>query len=423
MKKVIEIIDLIAKTSSTKQKEQILKDNAENKILQQVLEYCYNPSKIYGIAKKSLIKPSAVEPPSLDIFSLLDWLQTVNRSNEVVDKVNAFLLKSEEKERELYIKILLKDLRCGISEKTVLKVFPKLFYLHEIQQAYPMKENNQPKANEWFALQEKYNGIRGDYLPNLNSIVSRQGISFTKLDHIIEEIKTLFGNKLVVDGELIRDNKDNLSDEENFTLTCSLVNSDDVDKTDVVFRIYDVIPLEEFLNGQSKLKFKERYDIMMIFEEKAKELGLSHLLFSHNLYEGTDQRKIQELLDKMDEEGKEGLMLYKNEYYKCKRHNGLLKVKSFLSCDIKCIGVYEGEGRNEGKLGGIIVNYKGYEVGCGSGFSDEQREYYWNNQQEIVDRIVQIKYKTESKNKQGGISMQFPIFQCVRELGKEESYN
>ena len=286
-----------------------------------------------------------------------------------------------------------------------------------------MKENNQPKVGEWFALQEKYNGIRGDYLPNLNSIVSRQGISFTKLDHLIKEIKTLFGNSIVVDGELIRDNKNNLSDEENFTLTCSIVNSDDVDKTDIIFRIYDIIPLEDFLEGQSKLKFKDRYKNMMAFEEKTKELGLSHLRFSHNLYEGTDQSKIQELLDKMDEEGKEGLMLYKNEYYKCKRHNGLLKVKSFLSCDIKCIGVYEGEGRNEGKLGGIIVNYKGFEVGCGSGFSDEQREYYWNNQQEIVDRIVQIKYKTESKNKQGGISMQFPIFQCVRELGKEESYN
>ena len=423
MKEIIKILELITKTSSTKQKEQILRDNANNELLQKVLEYCYNPSKIYGIAKKSLNKPTDVEPPLLDIFNILDWLQTVNRSNEVVDKVNAFLLKSEADERELYIKILLKDLRCGISEKTVLKVFPKLFYLHEIQQAYPMKENNQPKVGEWFALQEKYNGIRGDYLPNLDSIVSRQGLSFTKLDHIIKEIKLLFGDNIVVDGELIRNNKDNLTDEENFTLTCSLVNSDDVDKTDIIFRVYDIIPTEEFFSGQSKLKFKERYKAIMLFEKKAKELGLTHLLFSHNLYEGTDQSKIQELLDKMDEQGKEGLMLYKNEFYKCKRHNGLLKVKSFLSCDIKCIGVYEGEGRNEGKLGGILVDYKGYEVGCGSGFNDEQREFYWNNPNEIVGRVVQIKYKTESKNKQGGVSMQFPIFQCVRELGKEVSYN
>lgn len=423
MKKIIEIIDLIAKTSSTKQKEQILKDNADNELLQQVLEYCYNPSKIYGIAKKSLNKPTSIESPSSDIFSILNWLQTVNRSSEVVDKVNAFLLRKEVDERELYIKIILKDLRCGISEKTILKVFPQLFYLHEIQQAYPMKESNQPKVGEWFALQEKYNGIRGSYLSNLQSIISRQGISFKKLDHIIKEIKLLFGDNIVVDGELIRNNKECLTDEENFTLTCSLVNSDDVDKTDIIFRVYDIIPISEFLEGQSKLKFRDRYKLMMTFEAKAKELGLKHLLFSHNLYEGTDQSKIQELLDKMDKEGKEGLMLYKNDFYKCKRHNGILKIKSFLSCDVKCIGIYEGEGKYEGMLGGIIVDYKGNDCGCGSGFSDELRKLYWSNKEEIVGRVVQVKYKTESKNKQGGVSMQFPIFQCVREIGKEVSYN
>lgn len=423
MKKVIQIVNLITQTSSTKEKERILRDNVDNELLKQVLEYCYNPSKVYGIAKKSLNKPTTKESTKTNIFMVLDWLQTVNRSNDVVDEVNAFLQKSEEREKELYIKILLKDLRCGISEKTILKVFPRLFYLHEIQQAYPMKESNQPKVGEWFALQEKYNGIRGDYLPNLQNIVSRQGIAFKKLDHIIKEIELLFGDTIVVDGELIRNNKDGLTDEENFTLTCSLVNSDDVDKTDIVFRIYDIVPISEFLEGQSKLKFKDRYKLMMTFEAKAKALGLTHLLFSHNLYEGTDQSKIQELLDKMDREGKEGLMLYKNDFYKCKRHNGILKVKSFLSCDVKCIGVYEGEGKYEGMLGGIIVDYKGYDCGCGSGFSDELRELYWNHREEIVGRVVQIKYKTESKNKQGGLSMQFPIFQCVRELDKEVSYN
>lgn len=116
-------------------------------------------------------------------------------------------------------------------------------------------------------------------------------------------------------------------------------------------------------------------------------------------------------------------MLYKNDYYRCKRHNGLLKVKSFLSCDVECIGVYEGDGKYKGMLGGIIVDYKGYEVGVGSGFDDATREHLWKHQGEVVGRIVQIKYKTESKNKKGGLSLQFPIFQVVRELGKEVSYN
>ena len=424
MLNIISIINSIGNTSSTKEKENILKQNSENELLQKVLEYCYNPSKVYGIAKKSL--NNSVEPNRCfnDIFSMLDWLQTVNRSTDVLNTVNSFLNSYDNDERDLYIKILLKDLRCGVSEKTVLKAFPKIFYLHEIQQAYPLKDNNKPKLGEWFALQIKWNGIRGDYMPNSNEIISRQGIAFTGMEHIVRDIKTLFGDTYVIDGELIRDNKDNKTDEENFTLTCSIVNTiDNVDKSDIHFRVYDIIPLNEFLEGKSKKKFIERYKDLMKFKEEAEEKGIKSIVFSENLYEGTDSSKIDELLEKVDKEGKEGLMLYKNDFYKCKRHNGILKVKSFLSCDVRCMSVYEGEGKYEGSLGGIIVNYKGYEVGVGSGFSDSQREYYWNNQQEIIDKIVQIKYKAESKSKKGNLSMQFPIFQLVREEGKEESYN
>ena len=425
MKTILDIVNQIATTSSTKQKEQILKDNQQNELLKQVLEYCYNPSKVYGIAKKSLATPTQATCKFATIFELLDWLQTVNRSSETVDITNAFLNSVEQDLKDLYTKIILKDLRCGISEKTVLKVFPKLFYLHQVQQAYPMKDNNKPRIGEWFALQEKLNGSRGDFIPTHNAILSRQGIAFSGMGHIVKEIKDLFGNDYVIDGELIRNNVDNLSDEENFTLSCSIINTQDdtIEKTDIIFIVYDIIPMEEFLNEKSKKLFKDRYKDLMKFEEIAKEKGTKYITFSHNLYEGTDQSKIQEWLDKMDEQGKEGLMLYKNDYYRCKRHNGLLKVKSFLSCDVECIGLYEGEGKYEGMLGGIIVDYKGYEVGVGSGFDDATREHLWKHQGEIVGRIVQIKYKTESKNKKGGLSLQFPIFQVVRELGKEVSYN
>ena len=424
MKTILDIVNQIATTSSTKQKEQILKDNQQNELLKQVLEYCYNPSKVYGIAKKSLATPTQATCKFATIFELLDWLQTVNRSSETVDITNAFLNSVEQDLKDLYTKIILKDLRCGISEKTVLKVFPKLFYLHQVQQAYPMKDSNKPKVGEWFALQVKHNGSRGDFLPTHNAILSRQGIAFSGMGHIIKEIKDLFGNDYVIDGELIRNNVDNLSDEDNFTLSCSIINTqDDKNKTDIVFTVYDIIPMEEFLNEKSKKLFRDRYKDLMKFEELAKEKGIKYIKFSHNLYEGTDQSKIQEWLNKMDEQGKEGLMLYKNDYYRCKRHNGLLKVKSFLSCDVECIGVYEGDGKYKGMLGGIIVDYKGYEVGVGSGFDDATREHLWKHQGEVVGRIVQIKYKTESKNKKGGLSLQFPIFQVVRELGKEVSYN
>lgn len=49
-----------------------------------------------------------------------------------------------------------------------------------------------------------------------------------------------------------------------------------------------------------------------------------------------------------------------------------------------------------------------------SNFTDEQRNYYFNNPEQIIDKIVTVKYKEETKNKNGGVSIQFPIFQTVR---------
>ena len=74
-------------------------------------------------------------------------------------------------------------------------------------------------------------------------------------------------------------------------------------------------------------------------------------------------------------------------------------------------------------LGLIHCDYKGFDLGVGSGFTDEQRRYYWNHPDEIIGKIVQIKFKGETTNKNGGVSVQFPIFEIVRTDKTEPSYN
>ena len=116
-------------------------------------------------------------------------------------------------------------------------------------------------------------------------------------------------------------------------------------------------------------------------------------------------------------------MLNKDTKWKNKRNNGILKVKSFKSADLLCTDVVEGEGKYKGTLGLIKCDYKGFELGVGSGFTDEQRHYYWNNPDEIIGKIVEVKYKNETKNKQGGLSVQFPTFITIRNDKTEPSYN
>ena len=105
-----------------------------------------------------------------------------------------------------------------------------------------------------------------------------------------------------------------------------------------------------------------------------------------------------------------------------KRTAELLKVKAMDTCDIECTAIEEGEGKYAGTLGKIVCNYKGYELRVGSGFTDEQRAYYWRNPWIIVGSIVEIQYFEETTNDKGEVSLRFPVFKQIRNDKNEESY-
>ena len=286
-----------------------------------------------------------------------------------------------------------------------------------------MSDANMPKKNEWFALSQKLNGNNAGYYKG--KLISRQGKAFSGLDHIIEDIQKIPDyDNFFFNGELIRKNIDNLSDNDNFQLGTGIINSDDSDKSCIQFVIYEMIPVEEFEKGESKYKYKDRKQKYLIpLSETILEKELDSLKVVPFVYEGTDISVIESLLNEANKKGWEGLMLNKNTVWKNKRNNGILKVKSFKHADILCTGIVEGDGKYKGTLGLIKCDYKGYELGVGSGFTDYQRNFFWNNPDEIVGKIVQIKYKGETQNKNGGISVQFPIFEIVRTDKTEPSYN
>ncbi len=104
-----------------------------------------------------------------------------------------------------------------------------------------------------------------------------------------------------------------------------------------------------------------------------------------------------------------------NEYYVTKRTSGLLKIKEFFDADVLVKDIFEGTGKFKGTLGGIIVDYKGYDIRVGSGFTDADRECYWNNPDEIIGKIVDISYFEETHNQNNhDISLRFASFNCLR---------
>ena len=73
-----------------------------------------------------------------------------------------------------------------------------------------------------------------------------------------------------------------------------------------------------------------------------------------------------------------------------------------------------------GKLGAIVcqsgpADNKTITVSVGSGFSDDHRSDLWNIRDQLLGKIVALKYNSRIKNKQGGDSLFLPIFLEIRE--------
>ncbi len=419
MKEVIAIVNQVRDTSSTKEKLSILTNEKDNELLKQIIRRTYDPDLKYGITENIISKYIRNNKSLFYVFDLLDILAENNINDELRTLTGDMLGSLPEDERGLIMRVLTKDLRCGISLKTIRKIWSDLIPKWEVQQAYSF-DDYKLNDNEWIALSEKMNGCRGSFLNG--QIKSRQNKVFTGLQHIISDLYTLGLDDYFVDGELIRDNYDGIADNTNFRKSTSILTAEGVDKSEIKFVIYDIVPKVDFLNGESKSKYPQRIKNLDTISKFINEKGLTNVEVLPILYQGTDHNKIQEWLKWADNNDKEGIMLYRDSTYKCKRHSGILKVKSFKHCDVECIGVAKGKGKLANTLGSIIVDYKGYPCGV-TGFTDEERTLYYNNPELIIGRIVQVKYKEESTNKNGTLSMQFATFECVREEGKEISYN
>ncbi len=256
-----------------------------------------------------------------------------------------------------------------------------------------------------------------------NKCMTRQGKEYIGLDHIINDITKTGYENYFIDGELLYKNSEGLSDSESFQKGTGIAMSKDENKLDLKLVVFDLFPLEEFWNGKSHNTYKNRRKALNLFDLQLQDVCCKNIEVVNQLYAGTDHSEIWKWLDYAEENDWEGVIINLDEPYECKRTKNLIKVKKFLSCDIKCIGIEGGSGRNRGTLGALVCDYKGNKVNVGSGFSDEDRKRIWQNPEGVIGKIITVKYKEETKNKDGGISIQFPVFETVRFDKSEPSYN
>ena len=414
MKEVIKLFKQIQETSGTNDKKAIITANNDNELFKKCLVFLLDGNINTGLSakkiKKKVIKSEYILPTFEDVMKYL--AQNNTGTDNDISMIQAFLDEHEE-DREFYEQMITKSFRLGADSKVVNSVIPGLIPTFEIQLGTSV-EKCKLVDGTYISISHKMNGTRCVYING--QMKSRQNKLYNGLDHIITDIKKLGLEDFFIDGELVYKNEEVLSDSDAFQKGCSIAMSKDIDKSQLKLVVFDIFPKEEFLNlHTSKKTYKERRKDLDKLEESIIVSGITNLSVVERLYEGIDHSQIWKWLDYADEDmGWEGIMINLDTPYECKRTKNLIKVKRFFEKDLRCTKVnIATTGKYKGIMGSITCNYFDNTVDVGSGFNDSQREYFAKHPEEIVGKIISVKYKEETQNKDGGKSLQFPVYMGI----------
>ncbi len=332
---------------------------------------------------------------------------------------------TKEEWNGFYRRVLIKDLRCGVSEKTINKIakkFPKYAIpIFSCPLAHD-SANHEKKMIGKKQIEIKLDGVRVLTIIRQNKVemFSRNGKQFHNFGHIISEIENVIKEHptpydLVLDGEVMSANFQDLMKQ--------VHRKDGKQTKDAVLHLFDLCPLKNFQQGRWETHQTERSFLVKEWVKKHSML-LKHIrsLEWENIDLDTieGQKRFIELNKSAVEGGYEGVMIKDPDaMYECKRTHSWLKAKPFIEVTLKVVSVEEGTGRNKGRLGAILVEGEddGYEfsLSCGSGFSDMQREEYWSKRNDLVGQLVEIRADAKTKSKDAvAFSLRFPRFKCFR---------
>ena len=432
MIEIYNIFKEIERESSKTKKMEILKKNSDNNIFKIFLSFMYDDTITTGLSKKSIDNNICANEKYTEIelnspLNVMEFIKENNTgSNQVIFSVQSYLNKLEDDDYSEWLKyVFAKEYKCGITANTINKIFPYLIHEFKVQLAHPY-EKYVDKIKGKFYITQKLDGHRTICVidkPNDSvKFLTRKGHRIYGLNEIENDIRRTFMKTLKQDSVVVLDGEITVSKKclpkDIFSETSKIIRKDG-DKVGLQFNIFDMLLHEDFLTGKSKQEYsvrREGLDSLMFIYLLNTEPLVKYLVHVPVLYQGADKDEIAKWSDWATQQGHEGIMLNTADgFYETKRNSGLLKVKKFHNADVLCLSVFEGTGKYAGTLGGITIDYNGNKVSVGSGFTDEERDYYWKNQDEIIGKIIDVQFFEETTNdKNDGISLRFPTIKSVR---------
>ena len=323
-----------------------------------------------------------------------------------------------------YRRILINDLRCGTSEKTINKQVEKvnenyIIPVFSCQLAHD-SANHESKVASKKLIEVKLDGVRVITIVYPNGNVdqySRNGkelVNFPVIKQQFSKHAKLLREPMVFDGEVMSGSFQDLMKQ--------IHRKDDVKADDAILNLFDMLPLSAFRDGKYDVPQVSRSNALLIWFDPIRDHMPNITVVGQELVD-LDTIKGQSRFKMINTQavagGYEGIMIKDPDAsYECKRTASWLKLKPFIEVSLSVVAIEEGTGRNVGKLGAFICegedDGRKIQVNVGSGFSDSQRVDFYGNDGDIIGKIVEVRADAVTQNQDGTYSLRFPRFKSFR---------
>ena len=387
---------------------------------------CLDGFRTFGIQK---VPTSKKDGPGIRQEEFDDVLRSLEdrtlTGNEMRDVIQDLCDRSKMEEwNDWYRRILIKDLRCGVTHKTINKHSTMKVPVFECMLADDSKKHEKKMTGDVY-VEPKLDGVRVITICDVDKdevrMYSRNGKELNNFPKILEQFDSMLdqmAESMVFDGEVMSDDFQ--------TLMREIHRKGGAKTDDAVLNVFDCLPLEAFKEGGYAGSLTVRKGMLNEYEFGPNILKVEYVRM--NLSEDDGQKMFADYNKLCIDKGFEGIMVKPmGGVYECKRSSLWLKVKPFIEVSLKVIDTEEGTGRNAGKLGALIVEGtdmdKFIKTNVGSGLTDNDREEFWKAKDKLIGQIVEIRADaiTQNQDTKDEWSLRFPRFLRFRgfEIGEK----
>ena len=371
--------------------------------------------RTFGVQKVPVSKAdgSGITQTEFDdvVRKLEDRTLTGNQMRDVIQEL-CDRSKTEEW-NDWYRRILIKDLRCGVTHKTINKHSDNKVPVFECMLADDSKKHEKKMVGE-VLVEPKLDGVRVVVICDVDKdevkMFSRNGkelSNFPVIQQQFDEMLDQMSESMVFDGEVMSADFQ--------TLMREIHRKAGAKTNDAVLNLFDCMPLYNFQDGScvepitERKKWLEKYNY-------GPNINLVEYV-KMDLSDEDGQKQFADYNKMCIDRGFEGIMVKPiTGIYECKRSTLWLKVKPFIEVSLKVVDTEEGTGRNVGKLGALIVEGKDMDkfikTNVGSGLTDADRETFWKAKDKLIGQIVEVRADaiTQNQDTDNEWSLRFPRF-------------